>query len=457
MKKSELKRRIEDGFSELAPDMFEAVMEASEKEQRILQAVYSDVCAEEEQKKSFFGLEYRNLRRYAVSACAGVVLFCLCVIGLMGNSGENIYLVMDINPSIQIVADESCQVKSLRGLNQDGEAVVKNLEKQKDISVYEMLEMLLQEAAAEAYLHEDSGILVTISTADRNVYEDLENKLGERVDRTLSKLGISGVTTAFRQEEGRSEEAGRKLLEEGIAQQYDVEAEKLQEMSVRELIQYCEEHPAMGLKISEGLEKERNGNSREEKEKEQRMTEATQPIEKIQSESQTNKEQDTKTKEGVVLEETQPEANIFTQQGGMRSENKEQFQNKANAGSSVQKDFITDSESEESPSHTESTGKNKDKDKKKEKNNAKKSKDQNSSSKKDSNGNAKNKEKDKSVSGAGGDKSKDNKSNKNESGNGNNSSEGKGGNNQGKSNDNVGNDINKSADSDRESKGKDKK
>lgn len=428
MKKSELKRRIEDGFSELAPDMFEAVMEASEKEQRIQQAVYSDVCAEEEQKKSFFGLEYRNLRRYAVSACAGVVLFCLCVIGLMGNSGENIYLVMDINPSIQIVADESCQVKSLRGLNQDGEAVVKNLEKQKDISVYEMLEMLLQEAAAEAYLHEDSGILVTISTADRNVYEDLENKLGERVDRTLSKLGISGVTTAFRQEEGRSEEAGRKLLEEGIAQQYDVEAEKLQEMSVRELIQYCEEHPAMGLKISEGLEKERNGNSREEKEKEQRMTEAT-----------------------------QPEANIFTQQGGMRSENKEQFQNKANAGSSVQKDFITDSESEESPSHTESTGKNKDKDKKKEKNNAKKSKDQNSSSKKDSNGNAKNKEKDKSVSGAGGDKSKDNKSNKNESGNGNNSSEGKGGNNQGKSNDNVGNDINKSADSDRESKGKDKK
>ena len=48
MKKKELKKRIEEGFSELSPDLFEAVLEESRKQE----VVWSEAETEKPDRKS---------------------------------------------------------------------------------------------------------------------------------------------------------------------------------------------------------------------------------------------------------------------------------------------------------------------------------------------------------------------------------------------------------------------
>ena len=146
MKKREMKKRIVDGFSEMAPEMFEAVVEAveeqklalseTEKEEPMLQTVRgippfehkADLRDNTEQKSSWFGkVITERFARYALSMCAGLALICLFIFHVPGKSQDVVYMVLDINPSIQVEMNQAHQVERLRGLNQDGKDVVKEL------------------------------------------------------------------------------------------------------------------------------------------------------------------------------------------------------------------------------------------------------------------------------------------------------------------------------------------
>lgn len=214
MKKREMKKRIEDGFSELAPDIFETVWEAAEelelvgfKADAIQLADQQNGCMTKAQEHggqdriSFeFGKAFTNrFPRYVLSMCACLAVICLCIFGVRGNSQDVVYMVLDINPSIQVEMNRANQVKRLRGLNQDGKDVVKELKWKKEEPVQELLDVLLQDVVDKSYLGENGGILVTLSAPDKEICEKLEHALGEGIDRKLTELKVPGVMTAFQQ------------------------------------------------------------------------------------------------------------------------------------------------------------------------------------------------------------------------------------------------------------------
>ena len=283
MKKKELRKRIEDGFSELAPEIFEAVMEAVE-EQKLMSPemehdqppVWTTRQMEQEAtvpknrgpKKSFFsfaGLAKDKFRGSALAACASLALLFVCFYAGLGGEQKAVYLTLDINPSIQIKMDESLQVKQLKGLNQDGKDVVRDISWKKKEPVVELLDDLIQDVAEKSYLHEDSGILMTLCAQNTDICDELADTLGEKVDQKLLELEISDVTVAFLKSESASALQGRVQLESELMDSYGVPAEQVQQMSVSELIMYCQEHTSLELGFSENSSVKNTSSLRDEK------------------------------------------------------------------------------------------------------------------------------------------------------------------------------------------------
>lgn len=262
MNKREVRKSIQDGFSELSPDLCASILEAAEKENLIqwnlkpeqaegsaesqdLKIVTISQKASEKRKKDLW-----HFSKYALSVCACFALVCICMIGLLRKEQNEICLLLNVNPSVKIVMDESCLVTDVQGLNEDGAAVAGELKWRRKGSVFEILDLLLENTANASYLNEDSGILVTICVSNPQIYEELENKIGVRIDRKLDEMKISGAIAAFQQGKEEMTEDGREYLETELAEQNEADLAQIRQMSVAELIRYCTEHTSVNLTLS---------------------------------------------------------------------------------------------------------------------------------------------------------------------------------------------------------------
>ncbi len=253
MKRKELTRRIENGFEELAPDVFEAVMETLEQEEKYCSEAEEEIESILPDRKLFsFGKGFgKGFPKYAISVCAGFALICLWIFAGLGMNKETVYLVLDINPSIQIELDESFQVTQLKGLNQDGKEVAKMLEWKKDEPVRDLLDVLLSNVVERSYLKSSGAILVTLSASDESVCGNLERVVKDGMKEKLTELNVSGVTVAYWRADHIAGEEGRKILEEELERQCGLPGEEVREMSVAELISYCRENLETTLTVSE--------------------------------------------------------------------------------------------------------------------------------------------------------------------------------------------------------------
>ena len=280
MNKNDLRTKMQSGFLEAAPDVYEAVLKAAEQNKQMLKH-------EESQKAEGYvdggigedsGIEqivsrkgsviWGNFSKYALSACAGFALFIVCLFGIVGKNQDNIYVVLDINPSVQIEMNDSLQVKELQGLNQDGKDVIQTIGLKRKQPLLQTVDALVESAVDGSYLHEGGGILVTISATDQQLYDELKDEMASGIDKKLQKMGVSGVITAFQRADGSSAKAGRQLLEEELAGKYGIDKEKLLQMPVIELIQYYQECASVKLELSPDSEKHLSDAS-EEKNREQ--------------------------------------------------------------------------------------------------------------------------------------------------------------------------------------------
>ena len=285
MKKRELKKKIEDGFSQLAPDVFNAVMETVEEQNLVLSETKSEETqiqtAKQEkllqpevevpvskkwnlfQSRKIFGEKFS---KYAFSACASFVMLFLCIYSTLGIRSNTVYMILDINPSIQVEMNQSYQVKRLKGLNQDGRDVVKNLKWKKKESVQDLMDVLIEDVVKQSYLGDHGGILVTLCASDQNIPEELERMLGEQIDKKLTELEVFGVTTVFQKSQDNSAKEGRKLLEKELVKECGLSEEQVHEMSVLELIEYCQNHTSLELKTSDMSDEDKDMELKQKKE-----------------------------------------------------------------------------------------------------------------------------------------------------------------------------------------------
>lgn len=466
MKKRDIKMGMQEGFSRLSPDVFEAVRKAVECENQTLQEIETEKFSENQNaadvKKGWMLASRRTFSgrfsKYAISACVSMVLLCICLLGIFGKKQKDIYLLLDINPSIQIVMDESFRVKGLQGLNQDGIEVVKKLEWNKKESLFDTLDRMLENVVEGAYLKEDGGILITICLSDHEMYENLENKMGTCIDCKLKEMGISGVITAFQQGEEGNVESGRKQLEERLAKAYGVNA---QQMSVMDLLCCSREYVSSGVSFSAGSERQWEEISRQKKEQNEKNAGKKQEKSSTNEVNQKDSDKQEVERESEKMQNNRPEIEKLTDEE-KKEESPEKNGDKQNPEAiaqpqeNVNPSASTEKESSQNELQPSDNGQDADKDK----NGSNKDKDKNSNNKdKNKNGNNKdkeknsnNKDKDKNGNNKGSaDKDKNNNGNNNDK-NGNNKDKDKNDNHKDSDKDNNGNNKDKDKDSNNKDK-----
>ena len=246
MNKEELRYRVQEGFFDLAPDMFDKIVEATE------QPVENVVFNISDKKKSdhFYNtLEFKMLSRVAM-----LVLVIGLGIGIFGlQRNQEVYIVaMDVNPSIQLELNKEYKVRKITGLNEDGVNIVKKLEWKKNNSVSDTLNTITDKLVSEGYLGEDGGILITLHQKDENQdYEELKSILNQELENDVSKYGVNGVAVAFQTVEEETELTGKELLKERMIKEYNLDNAEVDEMNIRDMFDYIEEDNGFQTQILE--------------------------------------------------------------------------------------------------------------------------------------------------------------------------------------------------------------
>lgn len=341
MKRNELKKRINEGFSELGPNIFDEVIKTVKTQEPAL----SEIKPEEVRKP------IAKTRRiiYAMSAGAAFVIICLCLSGVFVKKTDSLYMVLDINPSIQIEMNKSYQVKRIKGLNDDGKNVIKDLKWKKRESIQELMNTLIADVADKTYLRENEGILVTLYTSDNGLYNDLSGKLEECIDSKLKMLGINEVTTAFYQEKKHTDKKGRKVLEAELAENYGLDANQIQQMSVKEIICYCKDNTLLNLNCYETPVKQQESEKSTQKKDKNKIKESSSD-KKLKEEKSTDKAE----KEISSTEETQESTTVKPPKSKETSRNeKESFKKKEQEETNPVKPASTETTEERTEEQTE--------------------------------------------------------------------------------------------------------
>lgn len=188
----------------------------------------------------------------ALSAAAAILLLVVVSLGIFGGGNSVVaYLSMDINPSVELGIDMEEKVVQARGLNEDGQQLLKSVEyKGKMLDV--VTESLMEAVERQQFLAEGEGDIVITSTIIRDSSPLDEEQLNEIVKAQVTKAIQAKqaqkaqnivVTTLAAPKELREE-----ALEKGVSTgklavkllankaNHPVDLEELQKHSIHEIV-----------------------------------------------------------------------------------------------------------------------------------------------------------------------------------------------------------------------------
>ena len=183
MKKKEIKNKYNNIINDIVPNVLDNVLENFDNLKG------DDIVMNKENKyKSNWMFKYR----YAISLCA-ICLICLC--GILGYNINNIdsVIALDVNPSIVIKTNNFGKVKSVKGLNDDGNKVIDNL-KLKNKNIEDSINEVVDSMIKNGYISENkNSILISVDNKDNVKREELKSSLTNEIDKTLKENNIDGA------------------------------------------------------------------------------------------------------------------------------------------------------------------------------------------------------------------------------------------------------------------------
>ena len=189
----------------------------------------------------------------SILVIAALSLTCLvgCQIGGAGDGKDTAASVftLDINPSVRFYVDENGAVITVEGVNEDGEAVVSELEikgEDFDVAVEKVLDAVVEAGyAAEA----ETSVLVTVEKSADEIKAELSDKINERIDRAFEKHGKAAKV--IEQELDDLAEDVRGAVNE-IAERYDISKGKANVIEkIRGEFPELSEEELAGLKMND--------------------------------------------------------------------------------------------------------------------------------------------------------------------------------------------------------------
>ncbi|MBO5088642.1 MAG: hypothetical protein J6C01_08205 [Lachnospiraceae bacterium] len=230
MNRRELKNRINDSFLELAPDVYDGIIEAP-----IPESVLEDELGFGQRMRDSFWKK-SGLKMVPIYAC--LLLVCLCWFGLEWRDKDNVYVTLDINPSVGIELDGSYDIKSVEGLNEDGKRLVKRLQWEKNQTLEDVMERITELLCQDHVFTSRNMILVSIGQSDNEKYKSLKQSIEDGLDASMRRNGVADVVLAFQQTQSGEKNHGRDVLIKRLMNECGLSQDVCERMSVEEMVVY---------------------------------------------------------------------------------------------------------------------------------------------------------------------------------------------------------------------------
>lgn len=191
MHKLDIEQSLRHCVEQDIPDLLDSLMTTPVKK-----LSSEDYIVKQRQVERTFGM-----RRF-VAAFGSVAMVCLVCLSFLANGGRNTiwqeddgtFISIDVNPSIEMMADDNNMVSGLRGLNEDAELVLQDMN-QEENSLEQVVASLVETMAEHGYLKPDiqNSILVSVENKDAEKAEQIKATITNDIYETLDKSEIDSL------------------------------------------------------------------------------------------------------------------------------------------------------------------------------------------------------------------------------------------------------------------------
>ncbi len=190
MKKREIKKRLNQTFSNMVPDVLDNILAQCEEREVMENMNLINKNKEEKEKINFF-------RPKLVGALATVVVCAFGIIGFtqyqnMNNSVDSI-IDFDVNPSIELKTNKKEEIIEANALNEEGKTILKDMDLEKvdlDVGVNAIIGSMLK----NNYITEaQNSILVSVKNDDETKAKLLEERVSNEINELLKAQNINGA------------------------------------------------------------------------------------------------------------------------------------------------------------------------------------------------------------------------------------------------------------------------
>ena len=201
-------------------------------------------ASNENQRKA----QRNKIIKTAISCLCIALMICVGCMGLIGNNPESddYYILIDVNPSIEITVNNDDVVKAVEALNDDGEKIIKDLEL-KDKPAEEAVKEITASMIDQGYISEEANsVLVSIEGLNEDRDQEIKAELVDSISETFEKnnlessIIVQSIPSEDSEIEKLSEEYGisagkAQLINQILNQNKFLTFEELSVMNIHEL------------------------------------------------------------------------------------------------------------------------------------------------------------------------------------------------------------------------------
>ena len=132
----------------------------------------------------------------SIVSCAGLLFVAVLGGGKLfsnGSASADYRILIDINPSIELLVDKNGEIKDVGGKNEDGNAILEETNVKGETTA-EALKEIISEVVEQGYISpEANSVLVSIEGADKKKEESIKQEISESISQTLSEKSLEGA------------------------------------------------------------------------------------------------------------------------------------------------------------------------------------------------------------------------------------------------------------------------
>ncbi len=231
MDEQKIKNCLQNAVEDLMPDVFDKIASAT-----VIPEERLDRNMERKKKITILGGSL-------VAACLAIVV----MFGALRATGNSL-IVIDVNPSVELVTNQSEKVKRVEALNQDGEIILDNMDL-KNVDLNVAVNALTGSMIKHGYLSVDNAnVLVSVQNKDQQKADALRSVVVSDINDALANYNVTATVynqtisdtkedlVAFAKQNGIS--YGKAVFLYNLAQKIPtVTMEQMASMSIQELSQ----------------------------------------------------------------------------------------------------------------------------------------------------------------------------------------------------------------------------